>query len=179
MTGDRSSGIGSSICRRRRRAQLGFERQGIAPVRVQFVGLADAGGTPPRPTIRRAPAPAADPGAGPGLDAAARGTPPAPRVAARRRPRSSRSEAAQCQGPFIQVGAFAEPARAQRVVAELHALQAMPVSLSTPGQDRLARVRLGPIPDPAAASAALDRLKRSGFAEAFIVAPEAAPSTPC
>jgi cell division septation protein DedD len=65
------------------------------------------------------------------------------------------------------------------MVAELHALQAMPVSLSTPGQDRLARVRLGPIPDPAAASAALDHLKQSGFAEAFIVAPAAAPSLPC
>ncbi|MGH6898055.1 MAG: septal ring lytic transglycosylase RlpA family protein, partial [Geminicoccaceae bacterium] len=42
--------------------QLGFEQHGLAPVRVQFVGLADARGTPPRPTIRRAPVPAADPG---------------------------------------------------------------------------------------------------------------------
>jgi rare lipoprotein A len=155
--------------------ELGFERQGIAPVRVQFVGLADAGGTPPRPTIRRAPVPAA----APGLEAPPAARPPAPLVTAAAPAQVLAQEAARCQGPFIQVGAFAEPARAQRVVAELHALQAMPVSLATPGQDRLARVRLGPIPDPAAVSAALDRLKQSGFAEAFIVVPAVAPSTPC
>ena len=123
--------------------------------------------------------PAADPGPRPGVSAPPAARPPAPLVTAAPPAQVLAQEAAQCQGPFIQVGAFAEPARAQRVVAELHALQAMPVSLSTPGQDRLARVRLGPIPDPAAASAALDRLKQSGFAEAFIVAPAAAPSTPC
>ena len=33
--------------------QLGFERQGLAQVRVQFVRLADADGAPPRPTTRR------------------------------------------------------------------------------------------------------------------------------
>ena len=40
--------------------QLGFEGQGLAPVRVQFVSLADAEGVPPRPTVRhvRAPMPA-------------------------------------------------------------------------------------------------------------------------
>ena len=37
--------------------QLGFERQGLAPVRVQFVRLADAEGEPPQPTARSAPAP--------------------------------------------------------------------------------------------------------------------------
>ena len=39
--------------------ELGFERQGIARVRIQFVGLADAKGEPPRPSRRtrdRAPA---------------------------------------------------------------------------------------------------------------------------
>jgi rare lipoprotein A len=170
---DRGPFIGDRIIDLSQQAarELGFEEQGIAPVRVQFVGLSEARGTPPRPTIRRAAAPSADPG-GPAPPAA---RPPAPRVPAA----SLAQEAAQCQGPFIQVGAFAEPARAQRVVAELHALQAMPVSLATPGQDRLARVRLGPIPDPAAAIAALDRLKQFGFAEAFIVTPAAAPSTPC
>jgi rare lipoprotein A len=155
--------------------ELGFEQQGTAPVRVQFVGLAEAGGTPPRPTIRRAPAPVADSG----VSAPPAARQPAPLVTAAPPAQILAQEAAQCQGPFIQVGAFAEPARARRVVAELHGLEAMPVSLSTPGQDRLARVRLGPIPDPAAVSAALDRLKQSGFAGAFIVAPAAAPSTPC
>ena len=182
--------------------QLGFERHGLAPVRVQFVGLADAAGTPPRPTVRAAPAPAADPA--PETPPAARPptrlasaqpasgpvnaepaivlvhAPPPTRVAgAQAAGAAPTQEPAMCQGQFIQVGAFAEAARAQRLVAELHALQAMPVSLASPALDRLARVRLGPIPDPASASAALDHLKRSGFSEAFIVAPTAEPPITC
>jgi rare lipoprotein A len=133
--------------------QLGFDGQGLAQVRVQFVGLADAEGVPPRPTIRHARAPTSEPPAEPAT-------------------RPVATAAARCHGPFIQVGAFAEPARAHRVLAELHALQSMPVSLATPGQDRLARVRLGPIPDPTTAYATLDRLKQSGFSEAFIIVPE-------
>src|SRR5918996_3055808 len=42
--------------------QLGFERQGLAQVRVRFVRLADADGEPPRPTVRRfAASPAGQP----------------------------------------------------------------------------------------------------------------------
>jgi peptidoglycan lytic transglycosylase len=159
--------------------QLGFERQGTASVRVQFVRLDDAEGTAPRPTVTLARSPAAAPSltaerARPrvreaGLQLAA--TQPPGQAIAR--------HAEQCNGRFIQVGAFAEPAHAQRVVAELHALKVMPVSLWTLPRDRLARVRLGPIADPRSASAALDRLKRSGFSEAFIVAPEEEPFTTC
>jgi len=65
------------------------------------------------------------------------------------------------------------------VMAELHALQAMPVRLAIPAQDHLARVRLGPIADPSAVDATLDRLKRFGFPEAFVVAPEKDPTTDC
>jgi rare lipoprotein A len=133
--------------------QLGFEGQGLAPVRVQFVSLADARGVPPRPTVRHARAATPEPPAG-------------------REPPVVAAATAECQGPFIQVGAFAEPARAHRMVAVLNALQPMPVSLAMQAADQLARVRLGPIPDPTTAHATLDRLKRSGFSEAFIVAPE-------
>jgi rare lipoprotein A len=181
--------------------QLGFEGKGLAPVRVQFVQLADAEGTPPRPSVRRAPTPAADPeGEAPpapvpvqlvsALPATGPATAqPATEVVGSRPPTGVAWAAtedptlaqapARCHGQFIQVGAFAEAARAQRLAAELHALQAMPVSLAGPALDRLARVRLGPIPDPASASAALDRLKRFGYSEAFIVAPAAEPPTTC
>jgi rare lipoprotein A len=140
--------------------QLGFEGQGLAPVRVQFVSLADAQGAPPRPIVRqvRAPLPA---------------SPSEPQM------QLAASTAPQCHGPFIQVGAFAEPARAHRVMAELNALQPMPVTLATLGQDQLARVRLGPIPDPSAAYATLDRLQRSGFSEAFIIPREEDPAPSC
>jgi rare lipoprotein A len=184
--------------------QLGFEQRGLAPVRVRFVSLADARGTPPSPTLPPAPAAVAErgraappPALAPAQVAAAeppptqtlagRGrtapppTPPAVQVAAAEPPpiQTLAEAPARCHGRFIQVGAFAERARAQRMVAELHALEPMPVSLAAPAEDRLARVRLGPIPDPASASAALERLKRFGFAGAFIVAPAEELPTPC
>lgn len=140
--------------------QLGFERQGIAEVRVQFVRLADAEGAPPRPTIRRARPPIPEPDVAPPVQVVG-------------------AAAAQCHGRFIQVGAFSEAARASHVASELHTLQAMPVSLALPAEDRLARVRLGPIADLAAVDATLERVKRFGFSEAFIVAPEKDYPTDC
>jgi rare lipoprotein A len=167
--------------------QLGFERQGLARVRVQFVSLADADGKPPQATTRGAPAPLparpAEPL--PQLVAAAppphfAATMPAPKLAATA-PISLIGPAspAQCAGHFIQVGAYSEAVRARRVMAELHGLQAMPVSLAVPAEDHLARVRLGPIADPIAVDATLDRIKRFGFSEAFIVAPEKGSPTHC
>jgi rare lipoprotein A len=151
--------------------QLGFEREGTTSVRVQFIDLADARGRPPRPAARYAPMPVAEPdGRAPAPTPVASG--PAPALAAHPPKPETAIDMAQCQGRFIQVGAFAEPARAQRLVAELHALQVVPVSLVTPAQDHLARVRLGPIPDSETAGAALDRLKQFGYSEAFVVAPE-------
>jgi rare lipoprotein A len=169
--------------------QLGFDRQGLAPVRVQFVRLADAEGEPPQPTIRSAPAPLparpAEPApqlvaAVPPSQLVAPAPPPAPKLAAATpTPLVGAIPPAQCAGRFIQVGAYSEPVRAQRVMAELHGLQAMPVSLMVPAKDHLARVRLGPIADPVAVDATLDRIKRFGFAEAFIVGPEKDSSIHC
>lgn len=139
--------------------QLGFEGQGLAPVRVQFVSLADAQGVPPQPTGRHVRAPVPAPVAEPATQLVTAG-------------------AARCHGPFIQVGAFAQPAHARRVIAELHALQPMPVTLSRLAQDQLARVRLGPLPDPTTAHATLERLKRSGFSEAFIIRSQEEPAAP-
>jgi rare lipoprotein A len=182
--------------------QLGFERDGLAQVRVQFVRLADANGEPPRPTTGRARAPLPERPAAPApqlvatapardpmsertaepppqlvVPAPAQG--PVPERLAAPPPQLVATAPAQCQGRFIQVGAFSEPVRAHRVMAELHALQAVPVRLAIPAQDHLARVRLGPIADPSAVDATLDRLKRFGFPEAFVVAPEKDPPTDC
>jgi rare lipoprotein A len=140
--------------------QLGFEGQGLAPVRVQFVSLADAEGVRPQPTTRQ-------------VRGAALVSPAEPQT------QLAASTAPRCHGPFIQVGAFAEPARAHRVMAKLNALQPMPVTLATLAQDQLARVRLGPIPDPTTAYATLDRLQRSGFSEAFIIPLEKEPAPSC
>jgi rare lipoprotein A len=166
--------------------QLGFERQGLAQVRVQFVRLADAEGKPPAPTVRRAPVPlpARPVEPAPELVAAAPprliATTPAPKLAGTvPTPLVGATAPAQCEGRFIQVGAYSEPVRARRVMAELHELQAVPVTLAVPAKDHLARVRLGPIADPGAVGAALDRIKRFGFSEAFIVGPENDSSTHC
>jgi rare lipoprotein A len=153
--------------------QLGFEREGTTPVRVQFIDLADARGEPPRPTVRQAAMPVAEPDPQTfGQTRVGSLEPPASAIGARPPDPENEVGAAQCQGQFIQVGAFADPALARRLVAELHALQTAPVSLAMPARDRLARVRLGPISDPGTADAALDRLKRFGFDGAFVVAPE-------
>jgi rare lipoprotein A len=150
--------------------QLGFEREGTTPVRVQFVDLADARGERPQPAARDGLTLIAEPDARPAPPMPVPS--PAPALAVHPPKPGTAIDLAQCQGQFIQVGAFAEPARAERLVAELHALQVVPVSLVTPAQDHLARVRLGPIPDSETAGAALDRLKRFGYSEAFVVAPE-------
>jgi rare lipoprotein A len=161
--------------------QLGFERDGLAQVRVQFVRLADAKGEPPQPTARRARAavPQRPAVPAPQLVATAPVQEPMSERPAAPAPQLVAAAPAQCQGRFIQVGAFAEPVRARRVMAELHALQAMPVRLAMPAQDHLARVRLGPLADPTTVDATLDRLKGFGFSEAFVVAPDEDPPTDC
>ena len=138
---------------------LGFERQGTTRVRVEFVGLADAKGAPPRPRqapARREPAPAV-------LQTALVAAPPA----------------ASCGGQFIQIGAFAEPKRAWDAVARLQGGGVAPVSTELPSSDRLTRVRLGPIPDPRTVEAALYRLKRGGYPGAFVVEREPDRAPPC
>ncbi len=132
--------------------ELGFEREGTAHVRVEFVSLAEAKGVPPRP---RRPPPQREP------------APPAPAVTL-----VAAAPAAQCAGHFIQIGAFAEAERAWRAAARLQGAGVVPVSTELPSSDRLTRVRLGPIADAAAVEATLHRLKRAGYPGAFIVGQE-------
>ncbi len=154
--------------------ELGFERQGLAQVRVEFVSLAEAkGGAPPQAQT----SPVA-------------GAPPRPRASvavatASRQPRTYQIAGAavaptavavpatQCTDRFIQIGAFAEPERAWHTAERLFELAAGPVTTQRLASDPLLRVRIGPIADPRSAAATLAQLKRSGYAGAFIVGDEA------
>jgi rare lipoprotein A len=176
FVGDRIIDLSQAAAR-----ELDFEEHGITEVRVEFVGLADALGTPPQPT------------AAPSVQVAAQ---PVPVVA--RRPSDApavRTAALQVAPPaegggasgalgkrclgFIQVGAFAEPERAVRLAKELDAAMALPVSADLPSVDRYARVRLGPIGDPQEAEAALRWLHGIGHANAFLVKPDVASPVAC
>jgi rare lipoprotein A len=148
--------------------ELGFERQGIARVRIQFVGLADAKGEPPQPLRHDAPPPA------PATTLVAKASLPSLSGAL-----IASAEAATCAGHFIQIGAFSEPARAARAAARLQGVMAVPVRAQARGDDRLTRVRLGPIADSGAVAATLDQLKQSGYSGAFIVPPEAPGAAAC
>jgi rare lipoprotein A len=147
--------------------ELGFERQGTARVRIQFVGLGDARGEPPQPSRHEAPSP-----------------PPPSLVAEASAPSLSdaligSAQAATCGGHFIQIGAFAEPARAAQAAARLQGTTAIPVRTQAPAGDPLTRVRLGPIADHGAIEATLYQLKQGGYSGAFIVPPEVRGSVSC
>jgi rare lipoprotein A len=148
--------------------QLGLERAGTAPVRVEFLRLADARGVPPQPTVRRAaPPPSTPPPSAPPA------APPPAAVAVAQAPTS-------CPiGHFIQVGAFTEQTRAIQLAQQVDALTMMPVRAEPPLHDPYARVRLGPIADPGEAAATLRQIKQSGYPNAFLVPPMSWPSTEC
>ncbi len=165
---------------------LGFEEHGTTEVRVEFVGLADALGTPPQPTApppvqlaaQAVPAVAPQPSDSPQVRVVElRPAAPTGSLSAGQ-PTAAAAMDKRCLG-FIQVGAFAEPERAVRLAKELDAAVALPVSADLPSVDRYARVRLGPIADPGEVEAALRWLHRIGYANAFLVKPDAASPVPC
>ena len=165
---------------------LGFEEHGTTEVRVEFVGLADALGTPPQPTAappvqlaaQAVPAVAPQPSDSPQVRVVElRPAAPTGSLSAGQQTAAAAMDK-RCLG-FIQVGAFAEPERAVRLAKELDAAVALPVSADLPSVDRYARVRLGPIADPGEVEAALRWLHRIGYANAFLVKPDAASPVPC
>ena len=161
---------------------LGFEQHGITEVRVEFVGLADARGTPPQPTTPPAQVAAARAHAVPAV-APQQPAAPAVRMAALQAPVAAIHGADDATGKrclgFIQVGAFVDSERAVRLAKELDAAMGLPVSADLPSADRYARVRLGPIGDPGEAEAALRWLHQTGHANAFLVKPDVASSVAC
>jgi rare lipoprotein A len=177
--------------------ELGFEDKGLARVRVQFLALDEARGTPPEPTVRvaRAEPPGEAPRPEPVLPRPARlepirtaapsspmaARPAAPEPSPTLRPGvqlaslSPAANPATCPlGPhWVQLGAFTEEARwraAVRTAALLDTPKTEPVLVN--GRAAL-RVRLGPAADRGEALALAERARKLGFAEPLLVPVEA------
>ena len=152
--------------------KLGYESSGLAPVRVEFVGLAtDATGEAPVPTVvaRAAPpAPAAPPPpvrlVAPKLE-----VPPGHevQVAALAGPQFPRACAA---GPLlVQIGAFGETDQVRIAEAAVEGLAPVQVEPAFVGAHAVARVRLGPVADSVAADRLLAKAVALGYTDAFLV----------
>lgn len=125
---------------------LGFRDRGLARVRVRFLRLADdAVGVPPRPKVRRtagaAPAPAAVGSCDTGESVY-----------------------------LVQVAAFRDGARADRVARQLRALGPVRVEHLAGLPAPMVRVRLGPVSTADGATRLVERARRLGYREAFVIA---------
>ncbi len=157
--------------------RLGYEQRGLARVRVEFLGLADARGTPPEPTVIRYAAPALKPQARPQPQvqlAAARAPAPVPARAPLRAvgpapiPASTQLVACSAEGQFVQVGAYAETDQVLAAMASLEGLGQVRVEPAFAGNRAVARVRLGPVPG-SDASSVLARVVALGYSDAFLI----------
>jgi rare lipoprotein A len=168
--GDRLIDLSQAAARR-----LGYENQGLAQVRVDFIALADdADGAAPAPTVTqvaRAVAPPQQPTfvvpAGRVVQVAALAEPaeaaivPATAVAA-----------VSCPiiGPaFVQIGAFGETDQARAAMADVDDLGPLRVEPAFVGNRAVVRVRVGPVADPVAARRLLREAVALGYDDAFIV----------
>jgi rare lipoprotein A len=173
FVGDRLIDLSQAAAR-----QLGYEGRGLAKVRVTFLGLADATGTPPRPTVTRlakaAPKPAPLPVA----------------VAERAEPResalpvtvlagqpvqvaalaSTAPAAAACSGgpQYVQVGAFADTTRVRAALDVVGGLEKVRVEPTFVAGKAMARVRLGPVTGGIAAARLLEEVRALGYTSAFL-----------
>lgn len=144
--------------------ELGFEGQGLARVRVRFVSLLPANGTPPvagtstRPTTVAAAAPTPAP-------APARAT-AAPPPAAPRTATAATADACAADSHFVQVAAFSEPANARRLASELTRLGRVEV-VNAAGPP--SRVRLGPYGSRQDAFGKLARVHGLGYRDAMVI----------
>jgi rare lipoprotein A len=154
--------------------KLGFESRGLARVRVQFLALADARGTPPAPTVSEA-------ASAPRAIAAAprRAAPPRlPRPEAERPiqvaslvvPASDGTAGSSCTGEarYVQVGAFAESEAMRAAMASVSGLHQVQVEPAFVGDRALARVRLGPVAGGPQAAALLGQVRARGHTGAFL-----------
>jgi rare lipoprotein A len=185
--------------------ELGYERQGLAKVRVTFLGPAD--GQEPPPVV--VPAPTAPPAASPAPPVAVASaapsaapvrvsqiTPPsrtpfgsgrapglvaAPAVQKQPAPRVQLASAEACRvGPhFVQVGAFSESARLMMAQERLAGLRAVHIVPAFVDGTAVAKVRVGPVDGPTAAEALLQTVRARGYSDAFLTSASGAPEGAC
>lgn len=180
--------------------ELGYERSGLARVRVDFVEIDPAAmgvpaGTvmvasaspPAAPTPPPAPAPALfdDPTA-PAATVTAVALPPPPASAEQRIQLASLGEptlpAAVCRaGPhLVQVGAFTDTARVRAASARVAGLAPLRMEPIFIGERAAMRVRVGPAADRGAGERLLAKVRAQGYAEAYLVPVDpTAPIRPC
>jgi rare lipoprotein A len=156
--------------------ELGYERNGLAKVRVQFVQIDGGREAPPSvETPARIPRPPvlAEP---PTVIAAASlpvVTPPAQvQVAAREveptPPRVVATPSCAAGGWVVQVGAFADSTSVRAVAGQMSHLERIRIEPAFIGGKAVARVRLGPIVTRELAGALLGEVRALGHDEAFV-----------
>ena len=180
FVGDRIIDLSQAAAR-----ELGFEREGTVPVRVQFLRLADdAQGVPPAPTVASAPPSRTGPTPLVQLAGDSQSVPPGPSSGAPAQPPTQPPPAAPmplvqlasapdaiCRHRFIQLAAFAEPARAVRLSGRLRPAAPAPVRVERSQADGYTRVWLGPIADAGEADQLLGQLREAGYSRAFFGRP--------
>jgi rare lipoprotein A len=170
FVGDRLIDLSQAAARR-----LGYESKGLAQVRVQFLALAEAKGTPPRPTVvasarparpaRKVPEPVIEPPApltvpaGRTVQVASLIPPPVPAAA--------EGPACLAGDQFVQVGAFADTTRVRAAMEAVDELGRPRVEPAFVGGKAMARVRLGPVAG-AEARRLLAQVRALGYTGAFL-----------
>jgi DedD protein len=153
-----------------------------APLRSYTINLADdahartaspsaaSGPQPPAPLPAPAPAtPEAQSEEPPAAATGAMGPAPKPAAAPAARPASSSPQAAETgSGWTVQLGSFASRPNAERLARQVKG-QGFPVSVSQyPNGRHLYRVRVGPVPDHAAATQLQEKLHAVGHSGAVV-----------
>jgi rare lipoprotein A len=162
--------------------ELGYERSGLAKVRVQFVQLGDGpvpsplppapaklSPRPQRPTVVPEPPvvvavdsePIVAAPAAPVQVAAASPTVPIP-------PPVSPAPSCAAGGWVVQVGAFADAASVRAIAGRMSHLDRVRIEPAFVGDNAVARVRLGPLVSRERAAALLSKVKALGQDEAFV-----------
>ncbi|MCB1884543.1 MAG: septal ring lytic transglycosylase RlpA family protein [Geminicoccaceae bacterium] len=149
---------------------LAFKDHGLARVRVRFLGLAPATDIPPAyAAVAPVPAPGPLPASlAPPPVAVAAAAPPAVRVVAQEAP--SPIGGCALPGHFVQTGLYANPKGAEAEALRLRGFGAVRLdAVHLPDGREAERVRVGPHVDRGEAFATLARLRRLGYAKAYVV----------